>query len=95
MGFGVYYMIIDLGMKAGLVESCARLAVGVEIPQCSLSSVYVSIVHRDNLAQVSGSAVLNASCKSYFAMPVQLLLLRMCRRPEQGHPLDSVYLLLY
>lgn len=91
MGFGVYYMITGLDMKAGLSESCARLAVGVEIPQCNLSSVYLSTVHRDSPAQISGSVVLNASCKSYFAISVQMLLSRMCR-PEQGHTLDSVYL---
>lgn len=59
---GVYYMIIDLGIEANLFKSCARLAVGFEIPQCSLSSVYVSTVHKDSLAQILGSAVLNASC---------------------------------
>jgi len=77
MGFGLYYVIIYLGTKAGQVESCARLAVGVEIPQCCLSSVYLPIVHRDSLAQISGSAVQNASCKSYFDISVQMLFSRM------------------
>lgn len=48
----MYYTITDLGVKAGLVESCAGFAVGVDISQCKLSSVYVSSVHRDSLAQV-------------------------------------------
>lgn len=64
MSFVVCYMIIDLGVKAALVERCARFAVAVEIPQRSLSSVNVFAEHRDSLAQILGSAVLNALCKS-------------------------------
>lgn len=44
MGFGAYYVIIGLSMKAGLAESCTRLALGIKIPQVKLSSVYVVLL---------------------------------------------------
>lgn len=52
MGFGAYYVIIGLSMKAGLAESCARLALVIKIPQVKLSSVYVPV---SGLAQISSS----------------------------------------
>lgn len=50
-GFGVLHNHHS-GVKAGLVESCVEFAVGVDILQCKLFSVYVSSVHRDSLAQI-------------------------------------------